>query len=61
MLVRFLLSSERDVWIDRIECGIKGVDSISFDDTKAVINIAFAHFRLYFRDVLMATSDMFLT
>ena len=30
---------------------MKGVDSISFDYTKTVINIAFPHFRLYFRRV----------
>ena len=56
-----IISSERDVWIDKIESGVKGVDSISFHDKKAVINIAFPYFRLYFRDVLMAISDMFPT
>ena len=30
---------------------MKGVDSIPFDDTKAVIHIAFPYFRLYFRGV----------
>ena len=30
---------------------MKVVDSIPFDDTKAVIHVAFAYFRLYFRGV----------
>lgn len=51
LLVRFLLNSKWDMWIDGIKCSMKRVNSISFDDTKAVIYVAFTYFRLYFRRV----------
>ena len=51
LLVRFLLNSKWDMWIDGIKCSMKRVNSISFDDTKAVIYVAFTYFRLYFRPV----------
>ena len=46
------------MWVDGIKCSMKGVDSIPFDDTKAVIHIALALHSVTLgctSEVLMAT------